>query len=68
MYLSIKYYVIFTAIVVNACCVLHNMAIRWRVPEDDFYQEVEDIVVPIPYNEERGEAVREEIIRAFFTN
>lgn len=29
----------FVAHIVNACCVLHNIAIKWRIPQEDIYLE-----------------------------
>ncbi|XP_036138685.1 putative nuclease HARBI1 isoform X1 [Monomorium pharaonis] len=61
----------FAALVVNACCVLHNMAIRWRVSNEEIHLDELDVIPPIPYNdvdEEHGEQVRNRVIQWYFTN
>ncbi|XP_018404941.1 PREDICTED: putative nuclease HARBI1, partial [Cyphomyrmex costatus] len=61
----------FAALIVNACCVLHNMAIKWGIPCDEIHLDELDIAPPIPYhdiNEERGEQTRNRVIQWYFTN
>ncbi|KYQ57304.1 Putative nuclease HARBI1, partial [Trachymyrmex zeteki] len=60
----------FAALIVNACCVLHNMAIKWGIPCDEIHLDELDIS-PIPYhdiNEERGEQTRNRVIEWYFSN
>lgn len=63
MYLSAR--------IVNAVCVLHNIAVHWRLPEEELYydeidrdREVDNPYVPM----EDGNEVRERLIRTHFTN
>ncbi|XP_029160327.1 putative nuclease HARBI1 [Nylanderia fulva] len=60
----------FAALVVNACCILHNMAIKWRIPNDEIYLDEMDIEPPIPCNiaEETGEQTQTRVIQWYFTN
>lgn len=60
----------YIALIVNACCILHNMAIRWRIPNDERYLDEIDIEPPIPYNiaEETGEQTQTRVIQWYFTN
>ncbi|XP_029158558.1 putative nuclease HARBI1 [Nylanderia fulva] len=56
--------------IVNAACVLHNIAIRWRLPEPELYYDVIDLEVP-RYQEiamENGNEVRQRIINTYFQN
>lgn len=60
-----------TALIVNACCVLHNMAIRWGIPHDEIYLDELDVAPPIAYDgivEEHGEQTRNRVIQWYFTN
>ncbi|XP_071580678.1 putative nuclease HARBI1 [Temnothorax nylanderi] len=61
----------FAALIVNACCVLHNMAIRWGIPYDEIHLDELDIIPPIPYNgvnEENREQTRNRVIQWYFSN
>jgi len=33
---------LFSAQTVNAVCILHNIAIRWRLPEPELYDEIDE--------------------------
>ena len=61
----------FTALIVSACCVLHNMAIKWGIPNNEVFLDEIDFELPIPYNgcvgEERGEETRNRVIQWYFT-
>ena len=70
-----KYFVLFlAALIVNAVCVLHNYAKHFNVPNPDIYLDEIDL----EGNDEQygrniqrhvtGNAVRETIIRRYFTN
>lgn len=41
----------FAAHIVNACCVLHNIAIKWRIPENEIYLNEIDEQIPIQYDD-----------------
>lgn len=71
----LKYLVIcISALIVNATCVLHNIAKQYNVPNNEIYREEdvneEDIAAEInlPANmRARGQATREAIIQTYFT-
>lgn len=70
MYMFVKYFFL-TALIVNACCVLHNMAITWGIPNDEIYLDELDVMPPIPHNginEEHEEQTRNRVIQWYFTN
>ncbi|XP_028050505.2 putative nuclease HARBI1 [Monomorium pharaonis] len=55
----------------NACCVLHNMTIRWRIPNKEIHLNELDLIPPIVYNdinEEHGEQIRNKVIQWYFTH
>lgn len=57
----------FAADITNACCVLHNIAIKRGIEADEIYED--DVVPQHPYaaiNHERRELVRNEVIEAYF--
>jgi len=59
----------FSAPIVNAACVLHNIAIQWRLPEPDlYYDEIDQEPPRINENAaiENGNKVRERIINTYF--
>lgn len=64
MYVSAK--------IVNAVCVLHNIAVHWRLPEEELhYDEIDrdqDRQVEPYMLMEEGAEVRERLIRTHFTN
>lgn len=41
-------YLFFLAHIINACYVLHNTAVKWRVPPSDIYLEDIDQEAPVP--------------------
>ncbi|KYN02248.1 Putative nuclease HARBI1, partial [Cyphomyrmex costatus] len=63
----------FAALIVNAACILHNIAKIYNVPEPDLYvddidQEDEDFLQNINNGRGRaGQEVREALIRRYFT-
>lgn len=62
----------FTALIVNGCCVLHNITIRWRIPLDEMYDE-EDVAQPSPIlyrncGNPEGEETRNRVIEWYFTD
>jgi len=68
---NIAYIFLILARIVNAACVLHNIAVQWRLPEPElFYDEIdeeqpriiEDLAV------KTGEEVHERIINIYFQN
>ncbi|XP_024867004.1 putative nuclease HARBI1 [Temnothorax curvispinosus] len=59
----------FAAHIVNACCVLHNIAVKWRIPPNEIYLEDIDQEAPIPcndVNENDAEQIRRNIVRWYF--
>ncbi|XP_046736565.1 putative nuclease HARBI1 [Diprion similis] len=61
----------FAALIVNACCVLHNMAMRRGIPYEEVHLDEMDLAPPIPHNdvqEEQGVQTRNRVIQLFFTN
>ncbi|XP_012285523.1 putative nuclease HARBI1 isoform X2 [Orussus abietinus] len=61
----------FAALIVNACCVLNNIAIRWRISEDEIYMDEIDTDPPELYENidmENGEQARNQIIEWYFTD
>lgn len=68
---SLHYRPEFATLIVNACCILHNMAIKWRIPDNEIYLDELDLVSPMPYEnieEECGEQIRNRIIQWYFSN
>ncbi|XP_025152442.1 putative nuclease HARBI1 isoform X2 [Harpegnathos saltator] len=67
---ALNYVPKFAAWIVNATCVLHNIAKQYNVPEDDVYREddIEEENIDIRNNNmvARGNAVRERIIQIYF--
>lgn len=62
----------FAGRIVNACSVLHNIAIQRGIPNDEIYANEDDIEdqepVLHPINRERGELIRDEVVEMYFTN
>lgn len=59
----------FLALIVNACCVLHNIAVKYRIPPDEIYFEDLDQEAPIPYNDvniNNAEQIRRQVVRWYF--
>ncbi|XP_036146300.1 putative nuclease HARBI1 [Monomorium pharaonis] len=56
--------------IVNAACVLHNVAVKYRVPEPDLYYDEIDQEFPEVIHDavENGHEVRERIINTYFQN
>ncbi|RLU16480.1 hypothetical protein DMN91_010548 [Ooceraea biroi] len=55
--------------IVNAACVLHNIALRWRLPEPElYYDEIDQEVQRINVAMEGEHEVRERIINTYFHN
>ncbi|XP_071652310.1 putative nuclease HARBI1 [Temnothorax longispinosus] len=57
--------------IVNAACVLHNIAVQWRLPEPELYYDEIDLELPVRNEEgnmENGNEVRERIIHMYFEN
>lgn len=59
-----------SARIVNAVCVLHNIAVHWRLPDEElYYDEIDRDQVDNPYVlVEDGAEVRERLIRTHFAN
>lgn len=58
-----------SARIVNAVCVLHNIGVHWRLPEDELYfDEIDRDEVDNACVVEDGAEVRERLIRTHFTN
>lgn len=61
----------FTALIVNATCVLHNIAKKFNIPDNDVYRDenIEEELEPILDNNlhARGNEMRERIILQYFT-
>jgi len=60
------------ALIVNAACILHNIAKEYNIPEVDLYVDDMDQEVdfPLDINNNRsrvGQEVREALIRRYFT-
>jgi len=65
-------YSIILARIVNAACVLHNIAKQYNVPANDIYREedieIEEIEIENNVNmHARGNVVREILIQQYFT-
>ncbi|XP_018376734.1 PREDICTED: putative nuclease HARBI1, partial [Trachymyrmex cornetzi] len=60
----------FAARIVNACCVLHNIAVKWRIPTNEIYLDEIDRQAPIPYGDidvNNAEQIRRDVVRWYFT-
>lgn len=64
-------YFYYLARIVNAACVLHNIAVRWRLPEPEelYYDEIDQEPQRINQDAiENGNEVRQRIINTYFQN
>lgn len=69
MFFSTYYHISFLAHIINACCVLHNIAVKWRVPPNEIYLEDIDQEAPLLYNdvnENDAQQIRRNIVRWYF--
>ncbi|XP_036145512.1 putative nuclease HARBI1 [Monomorium pharaonis] len=57
------------ACIIIACCVLHNIAIKWKIPPEEIFLDEIDIELPIPenINNNNAEEIRRNIVRWYFT-
>lgn len=57
-----------SARIINAVCVLYNIGVHWRLPEELYYDEIDrDEGDPFMLVED-GAEVRERLIQTHFTN
>lgn len=59
----------FSAYIINACCILHNIAIKWNIPPEDIFSEGldDELLIPNDNINNNAEERRKNIVQWYFT-
>lgn len=69
MYIKVLITFILPAYIINACCILHNIAIKLKIPPYEIFLEELDDELLIPDNNinNNAEQIRRNIVQWYFT-